>query len=213
MKTLALIVILVALAGCGKSPKDPTFFFYGDSITAGMAEGLPNFAMRITTSMGYSMANEAYGATSLFKDNAQGGPNIYSQVMNGHWREQDIVMITPGMNDAIIFGNNPENMARYSAGMDAIMAKIIASPVKTVYIGTTIKLVNDQAVHARFVEDAVVQTYVDLTIDAVQRAGSDKIKIIDFRGCFNDRWEASLDGIHPNKQGYVELTNCFESLK
>lgn len=207
MKILALVLLVIA-TGCGApNTKNtstiipPTIYAYGDSITAGNINDGYSYANMVSQALSMPLINKAAGGTTMFSSNQ------YALLMSDTWSPKDIVIFTPGLNDAG-FGMDQTHIAQYTQDLTDILKRMSVMNV-TVYIGTPIQPL-DQVVY----DNSIVALYAQINRTAVTQINSPHIKLIDFNVAYTPTVQTTISGngdVHPNTAGYDLMTAYFLS--
>jgi len=204
MKILSVLMILVALTGCGSNKGSgsngiTTLIGYGDSITYGAYNNHISFIDLISHALNYHPVNKAISGTSMFS------ANQYDLLMSDSFNSTDIIFFTPGINDAGYYGNDPAYVAQYQSALEDILNRIHSLGIKA-YIGTPIQVLQEVGP----MTNANIALYAEINRKVVQNQNDPNIVLVDFNTGYSpvggNDWS---DGIHPVSQGYQAMTQFF----
>lgn len=199
---LLLFSLLLLTACTSPTNQIKPLYVYGDSISAGLDH--PTNYQSIANKMGWFLVNKSIGTTSM------ASLNQYQLIMydSNLWEPNAVIMLSPGLNDAILNGADPTYESNYYGWMKGIIG-VIHQRGLVGYIGTP----NSNCDEARFIANSITAQYAQVNRDLVQQINDPNIKLIDYNKGFVPDWGNTLDCIHPNKLGYAQMTDYFWSNK
>lgn len=194
---------LVACASPAPPPQatgdGPVVAFYGDSYTLGTGASDPSlrWSTRISESRGWVEVNPSVNGLGFINNRELfGDGDLPSMIIEA---EPDIVFVTMGLNDNFSF----------AFAADAIEAQIDAD----------LRRLTEALPEAQFIvvepfwytseRPPSVQTIIDWVRDAAERYGADYIPGAS-TWTQGRQGEMAADGLHPNDQGYAEITRLMD---
>lgn len=200
-KILLTITCVLSLIGCGQGSSisntwnPPKLYTYGDSITQGTVTGNVSYANYVAQALGYQLICHAVGGTAIGQQ---------AQVIKndtGIWTSKDIIIFTPGFNDALLNGDSENYEKYYKTVLSTTLNILVNSPAK-VYLGTAINPLPNA-----YVSLSTVDEYADTTYLVGQ--SFPQLTVIDFNNLYKPTQALTVDFIHPNLSGQQVLANIF----
>ncbi len=203
MKHLILLSMLL-FSACGSNtqtassacaPDNGHFLYvFGDSITLGLDGN--SWADMYGCAKGYKIVNMSIGGTTIEAVNQY--PLLMAHQRN--WAKGDVIIFSPGENDAIVYGHDAAHVADYTSKMTDIIS-LLASKNITAYIGTPTYSCNE----ALFGLNSDRDVYAGITRSIIAMQASSSVSLIDFTPAFTPTMTSTYDCLHPNGEGNHEM--------
>jgi len=195
---------LVACAAPAPAPQatgdGPVVAFYGDSYTLGTGASDPSvrWSTRISESRGWVEVNPSVNGLG-FINNRQvfGDGDLPSKIIDA---DPDIVFVTMGLNDNF----------SYSFAADAIEAQIDADLRRLTEALPEARLIVVEPFWYTSERPPSVPIILEWVRDAAERYGADYIPGAS-TWIQGREGEMAADGLHPNDEGYAEMTRRMEA--
>lgn len=204
MKYLMIILVSLNLVACGqKNTQDvpahvPSLIVFGDSIAYGYNVHIGYSAM-LAQKLNLPITQLAIPGSYLQQDVQ------YKTIMATTITAQDVVIFTPGINDAFTFGHDAAYLAKYRSMLTDILNKLDKSGARVI-VGTTLHSRSTQTLD----DDAAY--YAQVMVDLVaQLPANSKVKLLDERTLFPNVQENFQDGVHPSQLGHEVLLSLFSA--
>lgn len=215
MKTGIAFTLLILTTACGTAPMDTQgeipckektgrrMYIYGDSISAGIPDGLPNYPERVACREGLDLVNRSIGGTKI--TDANQGPLILSD----NWEDDAVIFFSPGVNDAILMGVDPVHLQTYRGTLQAVLDRVMTTG-NVGYFGTPVSNCDP----ARFVSENVLLNYVNINMELITKATnqSSRIHFLDFHANVIPSMNSTVDCLHHNTEGSRRMANYVFSI-
>jgi lysophospholipase L1-like esterase len=206
---LSGVLAVMLLAGCGKPVTPPAecapsnghaLYVFGDSITYSLDGN--SYANMMGCAKGYKIVNMAVGGTSIEFGNQ------YAMIMahQRNWIEGDVVVFSPGENDAVLYSQDAAHVADYTSKVTDIVTMMATKKVQ-VYFGTP----NYSCHEARFGSNTDRDVYAQISRDVIASQGAANIHLVDFTQKFLPTAENTYDCLHPNGAGNKAMELILEA--
>lgn len=208
--TVLAMTVLMGCSACGKpaaslpsecAPDNGHFLYiFGDSITYGLDGN--SYADMYGCAKGYRVVNMAVGGTSIEFGNQ------YAMIMahQRNWLPGDLVIFSPGENDAVLYAHDAAHVADYQSKMTDILA-IAATKQTRVIIGTP----NYSCDEPRFGPNSDRDIYANITRNLITAQAASNIKLVDFTALYTPTAIGTYDCLHPNAVGNHEMAAILEA--
>jgi lysophospholipase L1-like esterase len=180
-----LVVLIIFITSCSTdTARAPAgrLIIYGDSISKGSVEVKP-FGYYVSKALKTNLINLAVDGSSI------GSANQYKTIMTAEWNAEDVIIYTPGVNDA----TGGTDKILYEQMLVEIIFKM--KSYKNAFLGTPVRGLKD---------NSKINEYAEINRRIAANSG---VKIIDFNKLYNPTTEKNTDWVHPNPSGQIELAN------
>ena len=198
-RALAAVSVLAAaatLAGCAPEPTGPVVAFYGDSYTLGTGATSHNarWSTQVSRDRGWNEFNPSVNGLGFVTNRA--GTNLVEDIIA---REPEIVFVTMGLNDNFSFSGESEKIhEQIDTDIDRLAT---ALPDARLIVVEPFWYTDNRP--------ESVETIIGWVHDAADRVDADYIEGASHWIEGHPEWMAS-DGLHPNDDGYAEMTVRME---
>lgn len=211
MKNKLIVIFAIGFVSCGKMPNTSRaplsgyVYQYGSSISVGFY-GTSNYGSFIADRLNRNFVQKAHGGTSLLDRNAQGDLSQSETITPdiGTWDPDGVILWDTGINDAIVHGEDAVYQASYNTELRRLLQAFHDNKMKA-YISTP----NHNCNEMRFGTNAIEDEYGAITKQAVSDLADPKIQLVDYSIGFVPVVNNTRDCIHPNFQGYLQMTDYF----
>jgi len=198
-RALAAVSVLAAaatLAGCAPEPAGPVVAFYGDSYTLGTGATTQNvrWSTQVSRDRGWNEFNPSVNGLGFVTNRA--GTNLVEDIIA---RDPEIVFVTMGLNDNFSFAGESEKIhEQIDTDIDRLATEL---PDARLIVVEPFWYTDNRP-------DSV-ETIIDWVHEAAERVDADYIAGASHWIEGHPEWMAA-DGLHPNDDGYAEMTVRME---
>ena len=198
-RALAAVSVLAAaatLAGCAPEPTGPVVAFYGDSYTLGTGASTQNarWSTQVSRDRGWNEFNPSVNGLGFVTNRA--GTNLVEDIIA---RDPEIVFVTMGLNDNFSFSGESEKIHdQIDIDIDRLATEL---PDARLIVVEPFWYTDNRP--------ESVETIIGWVHDAADRVDADYIEGASHWIEGHPEWMAA-DGLHPNDDGYAEMTVRME---
>jgi len=196
-----LLTLSALISGCAKSESTTgvtgaSLIVFGDSISYGVYVQ-NSYTKQLAEYLSVPLQNYSAPATTLDSDDQIGRIRVKPIV------KADIVLLTPGINDAAIHGQDPVYLNTYRSLLREALS-IMTNQSSHVYLGTTLLTADGDPLNS----DA--EAYAQIARDLAAEFAQSGVHLIESRKAFVPDNTNMVDGVHPNELGHLQLFNIYK---
>jgi len=197
LAAVSVLVATAALTGCAAAePTGPVVAFYGDSYTLGTGATTQSarWSTKVSKSRGWNEFNPSVNGLGFVTNRA--GTNLVEDIIA---RDPEIVFVTMGLNDNFSFSSESDKIhTQIDADIDRLVEEL---PDARLIVVEPFWYTDNRP--------ESVETIIGWVHDAADRVDADYIEGASHWIEGHPEWMAS-DGLHPNDDGYAEMTVRME---